>query len=81
MQVFVAGVLIPLIAIGVQLSPMAIGPANALFNAPPIFTVENNVHHILSTSQIVVATIIGVIVALAITFYVTITPPEYYFDE
>ncbi|MCM3618368.1 tripartite tricarboxylate transporter permease [Sutcliffiella horikoshii] len=69
---YIAGVLIPLIAIGVPLSPMAIGPANALFNAPPVYTVENNIHHILSTSQIVVATIIGVIVALAITFYVTI---------
>ncbi len=69
---YISGVLIPLIAIGVPLSPMAIGPANALFNAPPVFTVENNIHHILSTPQIIVATIIGTVVALVITYYVTI---------
>lgn len=69
---YIAGVLIPLIAIGIPLSPMAIGPANALFNAPPVFTIENNIHHLLSTSEIIIATIIGAAAALLITFYITI---------
>jgi putative tricarboxylic transport membrane protein len=69
---YISGTLIPLIALGIPLSPMAIGPANALFNAPPVFTLENNLHHILSTSDFVIASIIGSIVALTITFYVTI---------
>jgi putative tricarboxylic transport membrane protein len=51
---------------------MAIDPANALFNAPPVFTLEHNMHYILSTSDFVWATLIGALVALILTFYVTI---------
>ncbi|WP_085994328.1 tripartite tricarboxylate transporter permease [Oceanobacillus senegalensis] len=69
---YIAGALIPLIAIGLPLSPMAIGPAAGLFNAPPVFTPEHNIHHILSMGEIMTATIIGAAIALLITFYVTI---------
>lgn len=69
---YISGTLIPLIAIGLPLSPMAIGPAAGLFNAPPVFTPEHNIHHLLSMSEIMVATIIGAVIALMITFYVTI---------
>jgi putative tricarboxylic transport membrane protein len=69
---YIAGTLIPLIALGIPLSPMALGPANALFNAPPIFTLEHNMHHILSYSAFVWATIIGAVTAVGITYFVTI---------
>lgn len=69
---YISGTLVPLIAIGLPLSPMAIGPAAGLFNAPPVFTPENNIHHLLSMSEIMIATIIGAAVALLVTFYVTI---------
>ena len=69
---YISGTLIPLIAIGLPLSPMAIGPAAGLFNAPPVFTPEHNIHHILSMGEIMTATIIGAIIALLITFYITI---------
>lgn len=69
---YISGTLIPLIAIGLPLSPMAIGPAAGLFNAPPAFTPEHNIHHLLSMGDIFIATMIGAIVALVITFYVTI---------
>lgn len=69
---YISGTLIPLIAIGLPLSPMAIGPAAGLFNAPPVFTPEHNIHHILSMGEIMLATVIGAIIALVITFYVTI---------
>ncbi|MBT2216380.1 tripartite tricarboxylate transporter permease [Virgibacillus dakarensis] len=69
---YISGTLIPLIAIGLPLSPMAIGPAAGLFNAPPVFTPEHNIHHILSMGEIMTATIIGAAIALLITFYVTI---------
>lgn len=69
---YISGTLIPLIAIGLPLSPMAIGPAAGLFNAPPVFTPEHNIHHILSMSEIMLATIIGAVIALIITFYITI---------
>ncbi|MFB4474313.1 tripartite tricarboxylate transporter permease [Oceanobacillus caeni] len=69
---YISGTLIPLIAIGLPLSPMAIGPAAGLFNAPPIFTPEHNIHHILSMGEIMLVSIIGATIALLITFYVTI---------
>lgn len=69
---YISGTLIPLIAIGLPLSPMAIGPANALFNAPPVFTPEHNIHHIMSMSEIVIATLIGATIAIVLTFYATI---------
>ncbi|WP_337018501.1 tripartite tricarboxylate transporter permease [Oceanobacillus massiliensis] len=69
---YISGTLIPLIAIGLPLSPMAIGPTAGLFNAPPVFTPEHNIHHILSMGEIMTATVIGAAIALLITFYVTI---------
>lgn len=69
---YISGTLIPLIAIGLPLSPMAIGPAAGLFNAPPVFTPEHNIHHILSMGEIMVATIFGAAIALLITFFITI---------
>lgn len=69
---YFSGTLIPLIALGVPLSPMSIGPANPLFNAPPVFTLERNMHHILSSTDFFWATIIGAIVASVITYFVTV---------
>ncbi|NPD69864.1 hypothetical protein HN018_27235 (plasmid) [Lichenicola cladoniae] len=51
---YIAEALIPLIAFGLPLSPVAAGPAAPLFNAPPRFTVNagsgqaNNLHTLLS---------------------------------
>lgn len=73
---YIAGILVPVLAIGIPISPMAIGPGNALFNAPPVLTLDNNVHHILSTSEIVVASIIGAAVALLLTYQLTVRYAE-----
>jgi hypothetical protein len=69
---YISGTLIPLIALGIPLSSVAMGPANPLFNAPPVFTLEHNMHHALSTSDFVVATLIGSIISLGFTFFITI---------
>lgn len=69
---YISGTLIPLIALGIPLSPMAIGPANPLFNAPPVLTLENNLHHILSSGDFVVASLIGALIGLSITFYLAV---------
>lgn len=69
---YISGTLIPLIALGIPLSPMAIGPANPLFKAPPIFTLENNMHHLLSTSDFVLATLVGSIIASIFTYYIAV---------
>ena len=68
---YLSGIIIPLIALGIPLSPTSIGPGSALFNAPPVFTIDNNLHHMLSKSQFVVAILIGAVIAVSITYYVT----------
>lgn len=67
---YLSGVIIPLIALGIPLSPVAVGPANALFNAPPVFTLDHNLHHILTTQQFVVAILIGTVLASIVTYYI-----------
>ena len=69
---YISGILIPLIALGIPLSPVAIGPGNPLFNAPPVYTLENNMHHLLSSGDLIWATLIGAVIASAITYYVTV---------
>jgi uncharacterized RDD family membrane protein YckC len=69
---YMSGILIPLIALGIPLSPVAIGPGNPLFNAPPVYTLENNMHHLLSGSDFIWATLIGAIIASAITYFITV---------
>lgn len=69
---YISGTLIPLIALGIPLSSVAMGPANPLFNAPPVFTLDHNMHHVLSTSDFVWATLIGSIIALTFTYFITV---------
>ncbi|WP_139904745.1 tripartite tricarboxylate transporter permease [Clostridium thermarum] len=69
---YMAGILIPLIALGIPLSPVALGPGNPLFNAPPVYTLENNIHHLLSGLDFVWPTLIGAVVASVITYFITV---------
>lgn len=69
---YISGTLIPLIAIGLPLSPTAIGPAIALFQAPPVLTEEHNLHHLLSMNEFVFATVIGAVIAIGLTYYITV---------
>lgn len=68
---YLSGIIIPLIALGIPLSPTSIGPGSALFNAPPVFTVNNNLYHILNTWEFVSAILTGAIIASTITYYIT----------
>lgn len=67
---YLSGIIIPLFALGIPLSPTAIGPGSALFNAPPVYTLENNLHFQLSSSQFVAAVLIGASIALLITYLI-----------
>jgi hypothetical protein len=69
---YISGILIPLIALGIPLSPVALGPGNPLFNAPPVYTLQHNMHHLLSSSEFVWATLIGAVIASGITYFVTV---------
>jgi putative tricarboxylic transport membrane protein len=65
---YLSQIIIPLLALGIPLSPVAIGPGSALFNAPPVLTLENNLHHIVSSSQFVIVVLISSVIAAAITY-------------
>lgn len=71
---YIAETLIPLIAIGLPLSPMAAGPANPLFNAPPVYTIDaeagtsNNLHDLLEPWQFLLFGMIAVLIAVLISY-------------
>ncbi|WP_166975095.1 tripartite tricarboxylate transporter permease [Brevibacterium atlanticum] len=71
---YLAETLIPLIAIGLPLSPMAAGPAAPLFNAPPVYTLDtksgetNNLHDLLTTGQFALFAVIAAVIAIAIAY-------------
>ena len=71
---YIAEALIPLIAFGLPLSPVAAGPAAPLFNAPPRFTVDagtgqvNNLHTLLSTWEFFGYGMLAVVVAILIAY-------------
>lgn len=67
---YISGIIIPLVALGIPLSPTAIGPGSALFNAPPVYTVENNLFHILSTGEKVIAIVLGAIIAASLSYVI-----------
>ena len=71
---YVAEALIPLIAFGLPLSPVAAGPAAPLFNAPPRFTVDaasgevNNLHNMLVVPEFLGYGLLAVIVAILVAY-------------
>ncbi|MCM3359491.1 tripartite tricarboxylate transporter permease [Psychrobacillus sp. FSL W7-1457] len=67
---YIAEAIIPLIAFGIPLSPVALGPASPLFNAPPVFTVEpiNNLHTYLTSWDFFIFGLIGITVASLIAY-------------
>lgn len=65
---YIAETIIPLIAFGLPLSPMALGPAAALFNAPPVFSVDHNLHHLMSIGDFFIYGLIGLIIGAFIAY-------------
>ncbi|WP_210469324.1 tripartite tricarboxylate transporter permease [Sporosarcina sp. 6E9] len=67
---YIAETIIPLIAFGIPLSPVALGPASPLFIAPPIFTIDpvNNLHTYLTSWEFFLYGAIGLIVAALIAY-------------
>lgn len=71
---YIGELIIPLLAFGLPLSPVALGAAAPLFNAPPRFTTDpiNNLHNFLTTSDYLIFGIIGIIGGALIAFPVAI---------
>ena len=71
---YIAEALIPLIAFGLPLSPVAAGPAAPLFNAPPRFNIDaatgqvHNLHSLINTWEFLGYGLLAVIVAILIAY-------------
>lgn len=67
---YIGETLIPLVAFGIPLSPMALGPAAPLFNAPPVFTAEpvNNLHNMLAPYEFLLYGFVGIAVASVVAY-------------
>ncbi|MER6987895.1 tripartite tricarboxylate transporter permease [Saccharopolyspora hirsuta] len=71
---YLAETLIPLVAFGLPLSPVAAGPAAPLFNAPPVYGVDeatgqvNNLHTMMSTWQFLAFGLVGVALAAIVAY-------------
>ena len=71
---YIAEALIPLVAFGLPLSPVAAGPAAPLFNAPPRFTVDaasgtvNNLHTLLNNWEFLGYGMLSVLIAGLVSY-------------
>ncbi|MFD2370199.1 tripartite tricarboxylate transporter permease [Brevibacillus sp. GCM10020057] len=67
---YIAEAIIPLLAFGIPLSPVALGPASPLFNAPPVFKSEpvNNLHNMLTPWEFFLYGLIGLVIAALIAY-------------
>lgn len=67
---YIAETIIPLVAFGIPLSPVALGPAQALFNAPPVFTADpvHNLHNLMQPIDFLIYGLIGLLIAALIAY-------------
>ena len=69
---YLAGVIIPLVALGIPISGVSAGPAGPLFEADGVYSLEHNLHHLLGIPQFVLATVLGALVAVVLTYVVAV---------
>lgn len=67
---YIAGLIIPLLAFGLPLSPVAMGPCIPLFNAPPRFTIEpiNNLHNYMQALDVFVYGILAILAGSVVAY-------------
>lgn len=71
---YMGGLLIPLLAFGLPLSPVALGPTAPVFNAPPVFTVDpiNNLSSYLEPWHYIVFGFIGIVGGAMIAYPIAV---------
>lgn len=71
---YLAGVIIPLVALGFPVSGVSAGPAMPLFEAPPVYDLEghNNLHYQLHMPGFIGAVALGALVAVVITYVIAV---------
>ena len=67
---YIAETVIPLLAFGIPLSPVGLGPAAPLFNAPPVFSAQpvHNLHNFLTPVAYLFYGYIGLVVAFLVAY-------------
>jgi hypothetical protein len=67
---YIAETIIPLVAFGIPLSPVALGPGAALFHAPPVFTSDpvHNLHNLMGPLDFFLYGLIGIVIASLIAY-------------
>ncbi len=67
---YIGGLIIPLLAFGLPLSPVALGPMAPLFNAPPVFTIDpvHNLHNYLEVWHYIVFGFLGIIAGSIVAY-------------
>lgn len=70
---YLAEVMIPLVAFGIPISPVAMGVAFPLFNAPPVFTLEpmHNLHTLMTPWEFLIYGLGAITVAVIISYPLT----------
>lgn len=69
---YLSGIIISVMALGIPLSPAAIGPGGALFTAPPVFTMDNNIHHALTNGEFTLAILLGAAISISVVYILAI---------
>ena len=69
---YLAGVIIPLVALGIPVSGVSAGPAGPLFNAPPVYDLGNNLHHRLQLPGFIAAVAVGALISVVITYVIAV---------
>ena len=69
---YLAGVIIPLVALGIPISGVSAGPAGPLFNAPPVYDLTDNLHHKLQMPGFIGAVTLGALISVAITYVIAV---------
>ena len=69
---YLAGVIIPLVALGIPVSGVSAGPAGPLFNAPPVYDLGSNLHHQLQLPGFIVAVAVGALISVVITYVIAV---------
>ena len=69
---YIAGVIIPLVALGIPISGVSAGPAGPLFNAPPVYDLTDNLHHKLQMPGFIAAVTVGALISVAITYVIAV---------
>ncbi|MGO2099795.1 tripartite tricarboxylate transporter permease [Vagococcus salmoninarum] len=67
---YISGLVICFVALGIPLAPAAIGPGAAFFEAAPIFKIGDTITNQFPKSQLIVAFIIGSLLAITVVYVV-----------